>query len=129
MSTNYTQQQLDFVQYYLEESKNTVDYIAAAKIARSKAGYADNVPLSPLLNSVKDLIIESMKTQLITMLPKLVNKMEKVVDNPAEPGAKTVVAAISTMMDRAGLIKPDESTLNIKAPNGVIILPQKQSIE
>lgn len=125
MADNYSPQQIRFVEVYLDESRTNNNYTEVSKLARTAAGYSETTSIHEIVKGVKDLILEGVNLRLAQMAPKLLNNLETVVDYPATPGAKNILAAASTLLDRAGIIKKEESTINIKAPDGVLILPAK----
>lgn len=125
MSEDYTPQQLKFVEVFLEESRTNSNYNEAGKIAKEAAGYSEGTKVYYIFKSVKELIIEAQQLRLAQMSSKLLNSLENVLDNPSLPGAKNVIAAASTLLDRGGLIKKEETTVNVKTPDGVLILPAK----
>lgn len=127
-SDKYTEQQLSFVEHYLELSKDNENYDEVAKLAREAAGYSNTAKINTIVDSVKELILDGINLRLAKMLPKLLNKMEHAIDNPAEPGAKNAIAAVMTLLDRGGIVKVEKSEVNIKAPDGVLILPSKQQV-
>jgi hypothetical protein len=125
MTKEYTLQQIKFVDKYLELSVENDNYREVSQEAKKFAGYSENTPVSTIIKSVKDLILEEMNLRLAQMAPKLLNGLDTVLDEPSMPGADTLLKAISQGLDRVGIVKVDKSTMEVKAPDGILILPSK----
>lgn len=121
----YTEQEKLFAEIYVEECRSLGDSKAAGAIALNKAGYPQSTRLNTVLKRVKDLLVEVAVVELVKDIPKVLKSMGEVLDDPTVPGAKTTIALATTWLDRAGLIKKEESTVTVKAPDGILILPPK----
>lgn len=128
MANNYSDQQKLFVEIFLDESRTNPNYNDVAKLARTGAGYSETTKVAEIMAGVKELIIDQHNLRLVMMIPKLMNGLEDAVDNPAKPGVKNLLSAVMTGLDRAGIIKKEESTINIKTPDGILILPSKNEV-
>ena len=118
-----------FVDKFLEHGKLTGNYREAAEIAGKEAGYSPNTSFAEIFNSdgVKELFMKSVGIELARIVPKLLHALEAVIDNPATPGAKNIIAAAATLLDRAGVTKVEKIDMEVKAPDGVIVLPPKNN--
>lgn len=125
------EKQKAFVQAFLEEGRRTGDYRTAAANALETAGYSPKTSFSTIFESegVKDIFMDGVNTELAQMIPKLLHSLEAVLDNPALPGAKNVIAAAATLLDRAGVSKVEKIDMEVKTPDGVLILPPKTKDE
>lgn len=123
----YSDQQLRFVEVFLEESTKGGNYRTAGKAALEAASYGPSVRIAHVMPGVRDLIIESFQNELVQKIPKLLFRLEEIVDDPNIPGAKRLIDVCTTLLDRAGIVKKDETTVNVKTPDGVLILPAKKS--
>lgn len=126
-----TEQQKTFVRVFLDESAKTGNYKEAALVARKAAGYSEYSHIRTILGfaGVKDLLMEEVTLELAQKIPKLLFKLEEVVDNPNLPGAKRLIDACSTLLDRCGVVKVDKSEVKVSAPEGVILIPNKNNTE
>lgn len=128
MADNLNEQQTIFVNTFINESiNNGLEHYAAARLAKEAAGYSDNYNVYLILSSdaVQKAIIKACQSHLTLALPKAVSKTTNLLDNPTQDGARRLQETANTIMDRVGLIKVDKQELEIKAPDGVILLPPK----
>lgn len=100
------------------------------KTAMKLAGYSDNTRPEDVLRNISDEIMDVANKLLTNNSVKAVTKLINVLDNPANPGNKDVIAAAKELLDRAGLFKKDAGGggTNIKA-DAVFILPAKEPID
>lgn len=124
-----SEQQKTFVSVFLEEGKRTGNYAEAADKAKEVAGYSPNTKFSHIIDSenVKNLFLEGVSVELLRIVPKLLHRLEQVIDTPAMPGAKNIIAAAATLLDRGGVTKVEKSEVEVKVPDGVLILPPKNN--
>lgn len=126
---DYSEQEIKFVEVFLEESRNSGEYRESFAKAKAAAGYPEYYTKAKIFGIVKDLLIEGVGVELAQMIPKMLNKLEEITDNPSTPGAANVLKAAETLLDRAGIIKVEKSEIKVAAPNGVLVLPAKQEIK
>ena len=100
------------------------------RTAMTMAGYSENTRPDDVLKNISDEIMEVANKLLVNNSVKAVTKLVGVLDNPANPGNKDVIAAAKELLDRAGLFKKDsgQGGTNIKADT-VFILPAKEPID
>jgi len=124
-----SEQQKTFVRVFLDESSRTGDYRLAAEAAKKAAGYSEHSHVRSILGAqgVKDLLMEEVTLELAQKIPKLLFRIEEVVDNPNLPGAKRIIDACIALLDRAGIVKVDKSEIKVDAPDGVIMIPMKNN--
>lgn len=128
MAQEYTEQEQVFVSTFLEESRKTGEYHKSFTKAKEAAGYPASASKAKIFKDVKELLLEGVSAELAQMIPKMLNGLEKVVDEPSLPGAKNIIAAAATLLDRAGVVKTEKSEVKMEVPNGVLILPSKTAV-
>lgn len=95
--------------------------------AMKKAGYSENTPTKDVIGPLKDQIIERAKDYMALNAGKAVFGMVNLLDRPATPGAKAIIAAAESIMDRVGIVKKDASLAGL--PKGaIILLPPKKEV-
>lgn len=127
MSKLNAQQEL-FVDVFIEETiVNGTEYFTAARKAKEAAGYAPSIHAYHFLNNsrIAEEITKRCQQIMAMQLPKTVRKVESVLDDPTQAGSRRILEAAAMIMDRAGLVKKDVTELEIKAPDGVVLLPAK----
>lgn len=97
--------------------------------AMQMAGYGDNVSVSQIRRQLQDEIIQAAKDYLSGAAVKAIFATEDVLDSPNQLGAGNRIKAANSLLDRAGLAKPEggDVKLNVGA-GGVIILPAKGNL-
>lgn len=121
MSTEkqYTEKQLAFLDALCTEAKG--DIRAAMQIA----GYSDKTKIAEVVNPLKDEIVDRAGTMLAMNAPKAAFGLVDVLNDPASMGARNAVSAAAQILDRTGLVKKEQVT--IEGPtSGLFILPPKQ---
>lgn len=114
-----TEQQAAFLRALEGDAKGDV------RLAMDLAGYSKSTQPRDVLNSLKNEVIESAKSLLAANAHKAVHGLAGVLDEPAAIGARNVVAAASQLLDRVGLVKPEQ--LEVKSDGPVMfILPAKK---
>lgn len=98
------------------------------RTAMRMAGYSDSTSIQEAVKPIKDEIIETTTMMVATSSPKAASKLISVLDNPAELGAKNIVAAAKELLDRAGVVKTEKVEVDSKQ-GGMFILPPKKAEE
>lgn len=93
--------------------------------AATKAGYPKNMPMAAITKPLTDEIIELTRQQIVAMGPEAVARMNSLLRDPAQLGARNSLQAFKEIMDRMGVVKPEK--VEIEAKGGVMILPAKSS--
>lgn len=101
-------------------------YIGNEKQAAIDAGYSPNTQLLQIYDTLKRELIEKADTILARKIPKSINGIESVLDNPDQKGAKAKLEAATIVLDRVGISKRDRMEIEIKNPSGVFIIPAKK---
>jgi len=115
----YTEKQLAFLEALCTEAKG--DIRAAMKIA----GYSDSTKISEVVNTLREEIIDRASTMLAINAPKAAFGLVDVLNDPASMGARNAVSAAAQILDRTGLVKKEQIT--VEGPTGgLFILPPKQ---
>lgn len=92
--------------------------------AKKLAGYSPTTPVSSIINSLKDELVELARTHLATHSLKAAMAMTGVLQDPTALGVKEIMRASEQILDRVGVAK----TENIKIEGqvqSVILLPAK----
>jgi hypothetical protein len=95
--------------------------------AMNMAGYSANTTPDDVLSNIGDEIVKVANDLLAQNSVKAVVSLIKVLDNPAIPGANSLIAASKELMDRVGMIKKDQSTGTVIKADNVFILPPKDT--
>lgn len=125
MSKELSEQQKIFLDAYFELIQSGMDRHAAAREAHTLAGYSVNSRPIDILRPLKEHIVERAIEELSMVLPTTVRKVEGVMNDPMQEGSKTILEAAASIMDRAGVIKKQQSEVTIRQPEGIIVLPPK----
>ena len=121
MSTEkqYTEKQLAFLDALCADAKGDV------RAAMQIAGYSDKTKIAEVVNPLKDEIVDRASTMLAMNAPKAAFGLVDVLNDPASMGARNAVSAAAQILDRTGLVKKEQVT--IEGPtSGLFILPPKQ---
>jgi hypothetical protein len=99
------------------------NYRAAMDIAE----YSKNTSINDVLKGCEEEIISSSKNFLAANAPKAAMAIVGVIDDPVEMGTRDKLAAAKDVLDRIGVSKTDK--IEVKAPQGIFILPRKNDDE
>jgi hypothetical protein len=117
----YTDQQLLFLGYLGDEAGGDID--KAMDLAGYNKGYK-----SALVRLLKDEIVDVARDTLAGASITAANSLINVLKDPTKPGTDNILKAAEKILDRSGVVKPDES-LNVKIPQGgLFILPAKGTV-
>lgn len=117
----YTDQQLLFLGYLGDEAGG--DIVKAMEMAGYDKGYK-----STLVRLLKDEIVDVARDTLAGASITAANSLVNVLRDPTKPGTDNILKAAEKILDRSGVVKPDES-LNVKIPQGgLFILPAKGTV-
>lgn len=117
----YTDQQLLFLGYLGDEAGGDID--KAMDMAGYNKGYK-----SALVRLLKDEIVDVARDTLAGASITAANSLVNVLRDPTRPGTDNILKAAEKILDRSGVVKPDES-MNIKIPQGgMFILPAKGTV-
>lgn len=121
MSSQLTDNQEKFLELiFLPEYKN--NYAKAAV----DAGYSPTTPVTNIVKSVKQEILERVDLYLALNAPKAANSVLDVLDNSDAKGAKAKLEASAMILDRVGISKKERLEIEHKSANGILILPAKK---
>lgn len=101
------------------------------QLAKELAGYNEHYPVSRILATLKDEIVQRTKDYLVINGPKAAKELVGVFADPSNKGAKNTIAAAVQVLDRIGVIKEEPEPKVQEGPVSVIIIPAKtaQKIE
>lgn len=125
-----TEKQQKFVDAFCEAVDNGVKGREAQHQAKQLAGYAPTTAL-------RDIVTEDMVTEMLSYanrrmvmgIPDAINKLEGIMHDPTQDGAKTLLDTISQWLDRSGVIKKESREVIIKAPTGIVVMPPKAELD
>lgn len=129
MTKELTPQREIFLETYFAQIKQGKSRSAAAEEAKRVAGYSENTWVSKILISLSDEIVARSIQELAMVLPRAVHRVEKVLDDPMQEGSRTILEAAASIMDRAGVVKRNQTDVTVKQPDGLIVLPPKNKEE
>lgn len=130
MASKLTEKQQKFVDVYIELLEAGENDGEARKVAREAAGYAPTTSMTHIISGeVQEYLIDWSNKRLALGLPKAINKLNFVIDNPEEKGNANLLAAINTWLDRGGVTKKESKEVTLKIPTGLVILPAKAPLD
>ena len=91
--------------------------------AKRLAGYSDTTPVSAIVKSLREEIIEVCELMLARHAPEAVANLVGIMHKPDELGAKTKMEAANKILDRVGVVKKEEPSVTVNNP--IFILPAK----
>ncbi len=99
------------------------------RIAMKMAGYSDNISVTQITKQLRVEITEACQQYIAAQGPAAILANLDVMFNGNQLGAANKLKAAMSVLDRAGLVKP-EGDVNLKIPEGgLIILPAKKKKE
>lgn len=119
MAKKLTEQQQAFLKYLGEEANGKI------RPAMDMAGYSKNTSPSEIISALQDEIIQIAKDKLTGGSVKAVEHMLALLDNPNHLNARTTISVAKEILDRVGIVKQEQITVNNET-GGVVILPPKR---
>ena len=95
--------------------------------ARQLAGYSEGYNTKVLMEVLKEEVIEATQLYIAMNAPRAAMAVVSGIADPTELGLKEKLNAAKDLLDRAGLVKTEK--VQGTAPNGILILPAKDSGE
>jgi len=95
--------------------------------ARQLAGYSEGYNTKVLMEVLKEEVIEATQLYIAMNAPRAAMAVVSGISDPTELGLKEKLNAAKDLLDRAGLVKTEK--VQVTAPNGIMILPAKDSSE
>lgn len=116
-----TDQEILFIELLFNEQANPE---MDAEFAKREAGYPESVSVQKLLRKLKPALQDDTQNYLLSKAPLAARALTKVLnmDNPS-PAADKVLSAAAQILDRAGISKKEKQEVEIKVPEGIVILP------
>jgi hypothetical protein len=120
-----TEQELLFLELLFDEDLNPW---CDPEVARDGAGYPKTVSAKQLMRKLKPLMQEDTQSYLLTKAPLAAKILTDVLksDNPS-PSVDKLISAATQVLDRAGITKKDKQEVEVKVPDGILILPALNS--
>ena len=116
-----TEQQKKFIEVLFAEAGGNPSK------ARQLAGYSEGYNTKVLMEVLKEEVIEATQLYIAMNAPRAAMAMVGGILDPTELGIKEKMNAAKDLLDRAGLVKTEK--VQVTAPNGIMILPAKDSSE
>lgn len=91
--------------------------------AMDDAGFPKSTPTSTVTIKLKDKIRDLAEAYLSSSTAKAVLSIDAVLDNPAAVGANTILKAAKEVLDRSGVVAPEEKAKAVE--KNIFILPAK----
>ena len=95
--------------------------------ARRLAGYSEGYATKMIMDNLKEEVIEATQLYIAMNAPRAAMAVVSGISDPTELGLKEKLNAAKDLLDRAGLVKTEK--VQVTAPNGIMILPAKDSSE
>lgn len=116
----YTTMEKAFLEHLFGEAQGNF------RKAMQMAGYGDNVSVSQIRRQLQDEIIQAAKEYMSGAAVRAIFATEDVLDSPNQLGAANRIKAANSLLDRAGLAKPETGDVKLSVGSGgIIILPAK----
>lgn len=122
-----TTQQEVFVNTFLTECFAGTEQHLAAVIAKNTAGYVEEYPLDSILTVVSHELVRRCQGRLTLAAPKAIAETVGVMIDPTKDGSRRILEAANSILDRVGITKKDHMELEVKAENGIVIIPAKRT--
>tara|TARA_R110000744_G_scaffold154462_2_gene269252 strand:+ start:311 stop:739 length:429 start_codon:yes stop_codon:yes gene_type:complete len=104
---------------------------AGGNVAKAKelAGYSPSYKNVELMKLVREQILDRCTNYLAFHTPKAAIGMINIIDDPVAPGNREKLSAITSLMDRVGLIKAEKVVHDTGENNVIFIVPAKKPVE
>jgi hypothetical protein len=93
-------------------------------MAMTESGFSKDVPVTYMARKFAKEIKELAKDYLTASSARAAVKLVSVIEDPNQIGAKNVIAATNSVLDRAGVFK--EEATKVSEIRNVFILPAKE---
>lgn len=97
------------------------------RLAMTIAGYAETSSATALVRALREEILDHTNQLLAATAPKAAMSLQNVLNGEVAFGARDVIATAKEVLDRTGLVKVERIDHRIEAPNGIFILPPKNT--
>lgn len=129
MSKDLTDKQRLFLDKYFELLPDSeLSTYEKMRAAADFAGYSPKSDVCSILKGVSQEVVERTYEYAALHLPSALQKVIELLDNPNKLGANNLLAAANTILDRGGLAKVEKLNIKTEAPNAVLVLPAKSTI-
>lgn len=115
-----TEQQKLFLQHLSNpENKGNL------RLCMELAGFSKHTPIIYVIRQLKDEIIEVAKELMAAASIQATMSVIGVMTDPKALESRTVLSAAKEVLDRAGVVKQEDSAINVPK-GGVVLLPAKK---
>lgn len=102
------------------------DFIERCKDIKERAGYSAITSLTSILRPLKDEIAKRNQEWIVFNSTKPIKVLQDIVRTPTLPGSDNAIKAANSLLDRAGIGKKEQHEVEIRAIQGIVILPAKK---
>lgn len=126
MSEKLSEKQEIFVEIFCRAMEDGLPKREAIKLARQAACYSDMTTNTHIFTpNLVQAILDDVNKRIALNAPAAVNALEEVLHNPERKGASNLLAAVASLLDRAGITKKEPQEVTVKGASAIIILPPK----
>lgn len=116
-----------FLEVYFQALEDGMSSTKAGSYARKEAGYAETTHPSDVFDQLPvQAVADKIRGRLLKLAPQLPKKLEDVLDSPSKNGSKTLLDVTFGILDRIGVGKKEQVELEVKVPDGIVLLPPKK---
>lgn len=120
-----TEQEELFIQLLFDEEINPDN---DPEVALELAGYPKGTSYIRLLRDIKSTIQDDVQNYFLAKSAMAAKQLTRIAGGQLQsPFADKLISACTQVLDRAGVTKKDRQELEIKAPEGIVILPPLNS--
>jgi hypothetical protein len=120
MKKQLTERQKAFLDALFDTAKGDV------KKAMNIAGYSPTTPVSTILESLREEIIELSRNMLAMNAPRAALALAGVLSEPEAIGNKEKMRAAEQILDRVGVVKTEKIDVSTSDTGVLFILPSKR---
>lgn len=125
-----TEKQMIFVDTYCDAIEAGVRPNAARTAAKREAGYSENTTYRDIITDDMVTEIRNYATRKLALgIPTAIAKLESVLEDPNQPGAKVSLDALGQLLDRAAVSKKESKEVTITDASAVVVLPAKALLD
>ncbi len=95
------------------------------KTCMTLAGYADTIPVSYIIKSLSEEIVDVTLELIAAESTKAAIAIVGVLDSPSGLDRKNTLEAAKQILDRAGVVRKEKQSLELSVGSGLVILPAK----
>lgn len=126
MAEKLSEKQEIFIEIFCRATEDGLPRREAIRLAREAAVYAPTTSITHIWTpAVAQAILDDVNRRIAMLAPEAVNGLETVLRTPESKGAANLLAAVASILDRAGITKKETQEITLKSESAIIILPPK----